>query len=77
MYRKVYELPAGARDFLRWSLFYGGPEYDGLDAEQQSIVNACEYPEDIPDDLLDYAFSGYAFCPEDFTPMAGDDWSLV
>ena len=77
MDRKVYELPAGAREFLRWSLFCGGPEYDGLDAEQKAIVDSCEYADEIPDDLLDYAFSGYDFVPEDFVPMAGDDWSLV
>ncbi|MBO5970759.1 MAG: hypothetical protein J6S14_19975 [Clostridia bacterium] len=77
MYRKVFELPEGARDFLRWSLFDGGPEYEGLDAEQQAVVDSCEYADDIPDGLLDYAFSGYDFVPEDFVPMAGDDWSLV
>lgn len=77
MSRRVWELPESARDFLRWSLYYGGPEYDGLDEEQQNIVDGCEYVSDIPDDILNYAFSGYSFDPEDFEPMAGDDWSKV
>ena len=77
LYRSVYELPEGARSFLRWSLYCGGPEYDGLDKDQQEIVDNCGYADDIPDDILDYAFSGYLFVPEDFECMAGDDWSKV
>ena len=77
LYRSVQELPEGARDFLRWSLFFGGQEYDELDEEQQAIIDGCEYAFEIPDDILNYAFSGYSFVPEDFTSMAGDDWSKV
>lgn len=77
LYRNVYDLPESARSFLRWSLFSGGQEYDDLDAEQQAVVDGCEYADDIPDDILNYAFSAYNFVPEDFAPMAGDDWSKV
>ena len=77
LYRSVGELPEAARTFLRWSLYYGGPEFDGLDADMQETVERCEYSDDIPDDILDYAFSGYDFVPEDFVSGAGDDWGKV
>lgn len=77
IYRSIYELPESARDFLRACLWDGGPEYDGLDEEQQGIVDNCMTSDDIPDDILNYAFSGYDFVPEDFVCMAGDDWSKV
>ena len=77
LYRDVTELPGAARDFLRWSLFCGGPQYDDLDEEEQRVVDSCAYASDIPDSILDYAFCGYSFVPEDFTPMAGDDWGKV
>lgn len=77
LYRSVYDLPEGARLFLKSSLYFGGPEYDGLDEEQQEIVDNCDWPDDIPDDILNYAFSGYSFVPEDFVAMAGDNWDLV
>ena len=80
LYRSVRELPQGGLDYLRQSLFWGESEsvwYDDLPDEYKAVVDSAEYFDDITDEVLFAAYDGISFCPEDFTSMAGDDWSKV
>lgn len=80
MYRSVRQLPAGALDYLRWNLFYGAGDsvwYDDLSDNDKAVVDAAASVDEITDEILFHAYDGISFCPEDFTSMAGDDWSKV
>lgn len=80
LYRSVLELPDSALDYLRWNLYYGAGDsiwYDDLSDENKAVVDSAEYVDEITDEVLFRCYDGISFCPEDFTSMAGDDWSAV
>ena len=69
------ELREEEKDELRSALFdqsrnhdcYGyGTDYDYLSADEQAIVDNCDWPDDIPETVMLSAFGGYSFVEEDF-----------
>lgn len=80
LYRSVRELPQGGLDYLRQSLYWGAGDsiwYDDIPDEYKTAVDNAEDLDDITDEILFAAYDGISFCPEDFTSVAGDDWSKV
>ena len=82
LYKDVTELPKGALDILRWDLAFDSVAIDSdwysrLTDAQKAVVDNAGLPDYIPDEVLFAAYDGISFCPEDFTSMAGDDWSKV
>ena len=46
--------------------YYPGTDYDNLSAEEQAIVDGCEWEEDIPEAIMESAYGHYDFVEEDF-----------
>lgn len=77
LYRSVEELPESALQYLsRIVSCEGSTWYDKLSDEDRAIVDACEYADGVPNDVLFRVFDGVLFVPEDFNGDAGDDWDL-
>ena len=66
MYRDYTELTEDEKSELRWSMYYGCDEYEYLTDEEKSVVDAADWPEDIPESIMLSAFGGYSFVEEDF-----------
>ena len=86
MYRTVNNLPKSAIFDLKTCLYqfvnyfeFNGIETYGeeLSENDKDIIRKAEYIDDIPDDVVFRAYSGYMFVPEDFAAGAGDDWNAV
>ena len=52
---------------LRNQLFWSdGDDLESFSREDMEIIENCEFPEDIPFELLEKAFGMYSFVDEDF-----------
>lgn len=75
LYRSVRELPEPCLQYLSIVLSDEGCGwYETLSDEDKAIVDACEYMDEVPDEVLFRAFDGIDFVPEDFWCDAGADW---
>lgn len=69
----VYELSQDQLDELKSALFWRADEpsstseLEPLTEEQREILQAAQFPEEIPDELLYAAFSHITFVPDDFS----------
>lgn len=51
------------KDKLYWS---DGDDLEAFSYEDMEIIRNCEFPEDIPFELVEKAFGMYSFVDEDF-----------
>lgn len=76
---KYYELSIAEKKELKEKLwqesFYndGYTDYDYLSDEQKNVVDACEDWEDIPEEIVESAYSVYDFTTDDFFCDVYDD----
>lgn len=61
----VTELDSSQLMQLKWNIFYGDDCVE-LTERQQNCLSYCEYPEEIPNDLIYEVYGGISFVEEDF-----------
>lgn len=61
----VTELDSSQLMQLKWKIFYGDDCVE-LTEKQKNCLSYCEYPEEIPDNLVYEVYDGIRFVEDDF-----------